>query len=197
LLKTLGVDFGYNEARLLIKLKEGASDREVADKIRGLNLNIGTVDSVEERLDKEKSDIISTGQLNVLRLGVIFAVVASSVGTALVTLVSLREREREASVMSVRGLSFKQLSTMLLAENMAIIVFAAVLGTLVGLAVVRGTVVSSNASGYLVTKNMVFPLDVTLLLLFSFVLIFASTVLPVIFMSKRFSSRLEKIVRQA
>jgi ABC-type antimicrobial peptide transport system permease subunit len=152
---------------------------------------------VEERLDKEESDIISTGQLNVLRLGVIFAVLASSVGTALVTLVSLREREREASIMSVRGLSFKQLSTMFLAENIAIVAFAAVLGTLVGFTVVRGTVISSNASGYLVARNMVFPPDLILLLLFSFVLIFASTILPVIFMSKRFSSRLERVVRQA
>jgi ABC-type antimicrobial peptide transport system permease subunit len=196
LLKTMSAEFGYNEARILIKLKEGASGGEVADKIRGLNLNISTVDSVEERLDKEESDIISTGQLNVLRLGVIFAVLASSVGTALVTLVSLREREREASIMCVRGLSFKQLSTMLLAENIAIIAFAALLGTLIGFAVVRGTIISSNASGYLVTQNMVFPPDITLLLLFSFVLIFASTILPVIFMSKRFSSRLERIVRQ-
>jgi ABC-type antimicrobial peptide transport system permease subunit len=197
LLKTLSAELGYNEARILIKLKEEASGSEVADKIRGLNLNIGTVDSVEERLDKEESDIISTGQLNVLRLGVIFAVLASSVGTALVTLVSLREREREASVMSVRGLSFKQLSTMFLAENIAIIAFAAVLGTVIGFTVVRGTIISSNASGYLVTRNMVFPPDVTLLLLFSFILIFASTILPVVFMSKRFSSRLERVVRQA
>ncbi len=197
LLKTLSAEFGYNEARILIKLKEEASGKEVADKIRGLNLNIGTVDSVEERLDKEESDIISTGQLNVLRLGVVFAVLASSVGTALVTLVSLREREREASIMSVRGLSFKQLSTMFLAENIAIVAFAAVLGTLVGFTVVRGTVISSNASGYLVTRNMVFPPDLILLLLFSFVLIFASTILPVFFMSKRFSSRLERVVRQA
>jgi ABC-type antimicrobial peptide transport system permease subunit len=197
LLRTLSAEFVYNEARILIKLKEGASGRDVADKIRGLNLNIGTVDSVEERLVREESDVGSTGQLNVLRLGVIFAVLASTVGTALVTLVSLREREREASVMSVRGLSFKQLSTMLLAENIAIVAFGAVLGILVGLIVVRGTVISSNASGYLVTKNMVFPPDVTLLLLSSIVLIFASTILPVIFMSKRFSSRLERIVRQA
>ena len=197
LLRNLGADFSYSEARILIKLKEGANGIESANRIRGLNLNIGTVDSVDERLQREKSDVISTGQLNVLRLGVIFAVLASSVGTALVTLVSLKEREREASIMSVRGLSFKQLATMLLAENLAIIAFAAVLGTFVGLIVVRGTVVSSNASGYLVTKHMVFPPDVTLTLLFSFLLIFASTVLPVIFMSKRFGSRLERVVRQA
>jgi ABC-type antimicrobial peptide transport system permease subunit len=128
---------------------------------------------------------------------VIFVILASSVGTALVTLVSLKEREREASVMSVRGLSGRQLMVMLLAENLAIVTFAVILGTAVGLLIVRGTVASNNASGFsLVAMRVVFPPDVTLVLFSAFVLIFASTILPVMFMARRFSSRLDKIVRQ-
>lgn len=197
LLRNLGADFQSSEARILIKLTDGVSGKECANKIRALRLSTGAVDSVEEQMELKESNAISTGQLNVLRLGVVFAVIASSIGTALVALVSLAERGREASVMSVRGLSFKQIATILLAENVAVIVFAALLGSFVGLTVVRGTVVSSNASGYLVARRLVFPPDATLALLFSFGLVFASIILPVILMSKRFSSRLERIVRQA
>jgi len=131
---------------------------------------------------------------------VIFIVVAASVGTALVTLVSLRERKREASIMSVRGLSFKQLVIMLLTENLAVVVFAVVLGAVVGLIVVRGTIASTNAFSIFsytpLSRRMVFPPDALLTLFASFSLVFASTIIPVIFMAKIYSSRLERTVRE-
>lgn len=186
-------------ARILVKLASGADGRAVADQIRGLEAkNISTVNSVAEELEEWQSDVLLSGSLNVQLLGVAFAIVIASIGTALVTSVSLRERSREVSIMSVRGLSFKQLVTILLAENVAVVVFAVMLGAAVGPIIVRGNVVAANTNPFsysILTRHMVFPMDMLLILFACFVLVFASTIIPVIVTSRRYVSRLEKIVR--
>jgi len=183
--------------RILVKLVSGADGKAVADQIQELETeNIGTVQSVAEQLQEWQSDVELSGPLKVQLLGVAFAVVIASIGTALVTLVSLRERSREMSIMSVRGLSFKQLVTMLLAENLAVVVFAVLLGTAVGLIWVRGNVVAANTfSSSIIARHMVFPTYTLLTLLACFVFVFASTIIPVIVMGRRYVSRLERIVR--
>jgi ABC-type antimicrobial peptide transport system permease subunit len=157
---------------------------------------------VAEQLEEEQSNVTVMGSFDVLHLGVFFMVAAASVGTALVTLVSLTERRREASIMSVRGLSFKQLLVMLLTESLAVVTFAVLVGTVVGLIVVRGIVASNNAVNTIVYSSiplswhMVFPVDALLTLFVCFFLVFASTIIPVILMAKRYSSRLERTVRE-
>jgi ABC-type lipoprotein release transport system permease subunit len=190
-------------SRILIKLQSGTDSKAAADQIQGLSINsVSSVSSVGEQLEEQQSNSSVTGSLNILRLGVLFIAVAASIGTALVTLVSLRERKREASIMSVRGLSFKQLLVMLLTENLTVVTFAAVLGTVVGLIVVRGTVASSNAMNAVIysstplNRHVVFPADALLTLLVCFILVFASTIVPVILMARRYSSRLERTVRE-
>jgi len=136
------------------------------------------------------------GMLNIQRLGVIFAILAASVGTALVTLVSLKERGKEATLMSVRGLSFKQLTVMLLTENLAIVTFAVVLGAVSGIIMVRGNIAASNAFAIsLVSRHVVFPPDALLTILFSILLVLASTIIPAIVMARRYVSKLERMVR--
>ena len=187
--------------RILVKLVSGADGKAVAEQIRELETNnIGTVYSVAEELQEWQSNVLLSGTLNIQLLGVAFAVVAASIGTALVTSVSLKERSREVSIMSIRGLSFKQLVTMLLTENLAVVVFAVLLGTVVGLIIVYGNVSAANTMPYsfsILTRHMVFPIDMVLILFACFVLVFASTIIPVIIMSRRYVSRLERIVREA
>jgi len=185
-------------ATLLIKLKEGADGKVAADRVNEFEPSVSQVSSVAEKLEEQKSDVMITGEFNLLRLGVVFVVLASSIGTALVTLVSLRERSRETAIMSVRGLSFPQLLIMLLTENLAVVTFAVLLGVSVGLIAVSGTIASSNVSnlGASVNMHVVLPFDTTLTILFSIVLIFASTIIPVLFMTKRSSSKLERRVRE-
>jgi ABC-type antimicrobial peptide transport system permease subunit len=187
--------------KILVKLSSGADGKAVAGQIRELKANnIGTVYSVAEELQDLQSDVLLSGTLNVQLLGVAFAVVAASIGTALVTLVSMKERSKEVSIMSIRGLSFKQLATMLLTENLAVVSFAALLGTVVGLIIVYGNVSATNTMPYsysILTHHMVFPMDMILTVFACFVLVFASTIIPVIVMSKRYVSRLERIVREA
>jgi len=191
----------YATGRILVKLKLGADGNAVAEQIRGLKLDsVGVVYSIAEQLEEWQSNIMVSGPLNVQRLGVAFAVLAASLGTALVTLVSLKERRKEVSIMCVRGLSFKQLTIMLLAENLAVVVFAVLLGAVGGLLIVRGNVAAANVAPLSyspLTRHVVFPMDTSLTLIACFALVFASTIIPVIIMAKRYTSRLERMVREA
>jgi len=190
----------YPSVRILVKLEPGADGKSVASEILELDNvadNANYVRSVAEELVTYQSDLLLTGSLNIQRIGVVFSILAASVATSLVTLVSLQERKREASIMSARGLSFKQLVTMLLAENLAIVVFSAILGIVVGLIVVRGNVAASNAtlSYSLVAHRMVFPTDAIILLSTCLILVFASAIIPLILLTKRYVSKLGRIVR--
>jgi putative ABC transport system permease protein len=183
-----------------VKLEPGADGKSVASEILELDNvadNVNYVRSVAEELETCQSDLLLTGSLNIQRIGVVFSILAASVATSLVTLVSLQERKREVSIMSARGLSFKQLVTMLLAENLAIVVFSAILGIVVGLIVVRGNVAASNAtlSYSLVAHRMVFPTDAIILLSTCLILVFASAIIPLILLTKRYVSKLGRIVR--
>lgn len=188
----------FASGKILVKLEPNANGTSVANQIRALNLDdIGYVDSVAEGLEQRETNLLLSGTTNIQRIGVIFAVAAASIATALVALVSLQERKKEVTIMNVRGFSFKQLITMLLAENLAIVIFATTLGVVVGLIIVYGSIVALNTSPYptLVAHRMIFPPDAMLILSTSLVLIFASSILPIVAITKRYVSKLERIVR--
>jgi ABC-type antimicrobial peptide transport system permease subunit len=187
-------------AKVLVRLENGADGKDVATKIRELRQNeelgIGDVYSVAEQLELRQSNTLYNGVLNIQRLGIVFALLAASIGTALVTLVSLRERGKEATLMSVRGLSFKQLIIMLLTENLAVITFAVLLGAVSGFIIVRGNIAASAAlATSLVSRRVVFTLDVLLTILSSVILVFASVIIPTLAVARRYVSKLERMGR--
>ncbi|MEM2971124.1 MAG: FtsX-like permease family protein [Candidatus Bathyarchaeia archaeon] len=183
--------------RVLVKLKPGADGKAFASNISSFG-GVSSVQSVAEKLETYQSNLMLMGPMNILLVGAVFSILAASVATALVTLVSLQERKREASIMSARGLSFKQLATIFLTENLAIIVFSVFLGVIVGLIALRGYISTLNASipvYSLVTHRIAFPPDATRLLSTCVILIFASAIIPVILLIKRYISKMERIVR--
>lgn len=185
-----------SSAKILLKLKGGVDGKYAADSIRNIGLNTIYVESFAEEWEKTQTNILTTGMLDVQKLGVVFAVLAASVGTALVSIVSMKERSREATIMSVKGLSYKQLVIMFLTENLALVIFSAMLGILVGLIVVYGNISASNAMILdIVKRRLVFPLDTALMLTSSIALIFAATILPILIMSRRYVTKLERMVR--
>ncbi|MGB9714729.1 MAG: FtsX-like permease family protein [Candidatus Bathyarchaeales archaeon] len=109
-------------AEILFKLKGEADGKAVANIIRDIE-GVSYVESFAEEWEKSQTNIMTMGILDVQRLGIVFAVLAASVGTALVSAVSMKERSREAAIMSVRGLSYKQLIMMFLTENLALVTF--------------------------------------------------------------------------
>jgi len=182
---------------VLVKLEPWTDGKAVVSEIRKL-ASVSYVRSVAEELENYQSNLLLSGSLNIQRIGVLFSIMAAAVAVGLATIVSLQERKREASIMSARGLSFKQLATMLFAENLAVVIFSVVLGIVVGLIVVHGNIAASNAtlvSYSLVTHKMVFPPDAIILLATCLTLIFASTIIPTLILTKRYISKVERIVR--
>ena len=181
-------------AKILLKLKEEADGKLVADNIR--SLEVGSVTSFAEEWEKSQTDIIAVGMLDVQRLGIIFAVLAASVGTALVSAVSMKERSHEAAIMSVKGLSYKQLIMVFLTENLALVTFSVLLGIFVGFVVIYGNISASNAMiSELIKRRLVFPPDSALMLTYCLTLIFAATILPILIMSRKYVTELERMVR--
>ncbi len=186
-----------SSSRILIKLKDGVNSTNIAETLRKIgDPNISYVQSFSEQWEQSQSNIVTLGSLDVQRLGIVFAVLAASVGTALVSTVSLKERSREAAIMSVKGLSYKQLLVMFLAENTAIVVFSLVLGAVVGMITLNGNLAALDTmNADLVRHNLVFPLDTTLMLVSCAGLILAATIVPILIMTRNCVTNLERMVR--
>jgi ABC-type lipoprotein release transport system permease subunit len=186
------------DARMLLKLKPGENGTAVAEDIRSLGLNVSRVDSYSEGYASSQSDVATVGSLDAQRLGIVFAVLAASVGTALVSVVSMTERNREATIMSVKGLSYKQLVVMFLTENLAVVTFALVLGIAVGFVAAYGNISATNsfiASTALIKHRLIFPAHAVLMLISYAALIFVSTVSPILVIARGYVTKLERMVR--
>jgi hypothetical protein len=189
------------EPKILLKLDAGVNGTAVAEQIRGLDLEIYGVDSFDEQWQQSQqmSNIYTYSSLqtaDIQRLGLIFVVLAASVGTVLISVVSLRERTREATLMSVRGLSYRQLVWMFLSENMAVITFSVILGVSVGLIIVYGNVTSSNAViSALVQKRLIFSTDFIVSIASYIAIIYAATIGSILIMTRQYVTKLERMVR--
>jgi hypothetical protein len=187
------------QPNILLRLNAGVNGTSVAEAIRNLNLEIYGVTSFDEELTTAEANPTSGNSLQVLdvqRLGLVVVVLAASVSIALISVISMRERNREATLMSVKGLSYRQLVWMFLAENLAVVTFAVFLGVVIGLVAGYGNIASSSGViSQLVQRRFVFTYD-SLIAVASFVsLIFASTILPIIIMSRQYVTKLERMIR--
>jgi ABC-type antimicrobial peptide transport system permease subunit len=182
-------------------LEDGVNGTAVAEQIRGLDLEILGVESFDEQwaLSVDMNNSVTYGSLqnlDVQRMGLFFAVLSASVGTTLVSLVSLRERNREATLMSVRGLSYRQLVWMFLSENIAVITFSVLLGLGVGAIIVYGTVSTSvSVFPQLVVRHVAFSSEALVSIASYIALIYASVIISVLLMSRQYVTKLERMVR--
>ena len=189
------------ETKILLKLDAGVNGTAVAEQIRGLDLEIYGVDSFDEQWQQSQqmNNMYTYSSLQIAdiqRLGLIFVVLAASVGTVLISVVSLRERTREATLMSVRGLSYRQLVWMFLTENIAVITFSVILGVSVGLIIVYGNITSSNAViSALVQKRLVFSTDFIVSIASYIAIIYAATIGSILIMTRQYVTKLERMVR--
>ncbi len=189
------------DEKILIDLEEGINGTAIAEQIRGLDLEILGVESFDEQwaITWEMNNSLtysSLQNLDVQRMGLVFAVLSASVGTTLVSLVSLKERSREATLMSVRGLSYRQLVWMFLSENIAVITFAVLLGLGVGTIILYGTVSTTGVViPQLVVRHMAFSSEALFTIATYIALIYASVIVSVLLMSRQYVTKLERMVR--
>jgi len=187
----------YAYPKMLVTLKPEADRSGVVEEIRNFDPSICWVSFVDETLEAQQGRAELTGIINIQRLGITFAVLAASIGTGLVTIVGLSERRKEISLVNVRGASYKQLIITLLSESLAVVAFALILGSIVGLIILRGNIMSANVYLYsLVKRRIVLSRDFLAMWASSYLLIVVSLIIPVLLVSRRYVSKLGDAVRQ-
>lgn len=191
------------QTNYLIKLDPGVNGTLAANQIRNVDpTEIVNVDSFDQEWRQTTSfnnvgTYTNQQTLDIQSLGLVFSVLSASVGTALVAVVSLKERSREATLMSVRGLSYRQLVWMFLTESMAIITFSMIIGVVVGVIIAYGSIASTTAytSFQLVTQRLIFPANAVATIGTYIALIYAATIGAILVMSSQYVTKLEKMVR--
>jgi ABC-type antimicrobial peptide transport system permease subunit len=146
--------------------------------------------------------VLSEGTQNVLRLGTAFAALAASIGVGTIAYTGYREREKEITMVAVRGLSYRQLAGLLITEFLPLVVFAFILATAVGLVVVWGDALAQNSLnpsylGMLAARRIVFPLWAIVNILVIVALILAGVFIPAITAARKDLSKMSRTVRFA
>jgi ABC-type antimicrobial peptide transport system permease subunit len=147
-------------------------------------------------------DVIANGTQNVLRLGTVFAALAASIGIGAVAYTGFKEREKETTMLAVRGLSYRQMLGLLVTEVLPLVIFALILATAVGLITVRGDSLAQNSltpsyASLLAPRRVVFPLWASENILVIIGLLFLGVFLPAITAARKDLSKMSRTVRFA
>ena len=146
--------------------------------------------------------VINAGTQNVLRLGTAFAALAASIGVGTIAYTGYREREKEITMIAVRGLSYRQLAGLLITEFLPLVIFALILATIVGLIVVWGDALGQNSLnqsylGILAARRLVFPLWASANILVIVALVLAGVFIPALTAARKDLSKMSRTVRFA
>jgi ABC-type antimicrobial peptide transport system permease subunit len=144
---------------ILIALDSPTANTAVVDALKGLD-DVVHVESAITILEGYNSDILNTATMRVMQMGVLFAFVLASVGTLVVTYLTLRERRLSTALMSARGTTYGQTVVMLLAESLTMMLFAILIGLGVGFIILYGLVrsgVNTNSTTLLVPRFLPAP----------------------------------------
>ena len=148
--------------------------------------------SVTSEIADYQSSAIRSGSTKIQYLAISFAVILAMAGVALVVVLTLREKDAEIVLLSVRGFSKWQLFKTLLAEVMVTVVFALILGGLVGFAQNLGQAAqqNTNATGLIRYRVTLGGAALTTnLILFGVILLAA--IIPVWWASRRPESKID------
>src|SRR3989454_220017 len=135
---------------VLVKARPGVSLTDLAASIQKAypSLTVSTaqdytqgaapvVSNAPQASAQSAGAVIASGTQNVLRLGTVFAGLAASIGIGAVAYTGFKEREKETTMLAVRGLFYKQMLGLLVTEVLPLVIFALILATTVGLITVR------------------------------------------------------------
>jgi len=200
---------------VLVKAEPGVSFTELANSIQkaypslavrtAQDFTQGTGPVVSNGAQASAQDagaVIANGTQNVLRLGTVFAGLAASIGIGAVTYTGFKEREKETTMLAVRGLSYKQMLGLLVTEVLPLVIFAVILATAVGLITVRGDSLAQNSltpnyASLLAPRRVVFPLWALENILAIIGLLFLGVFLPAITAARKDLSKMSRTVRFA
>jgi len=179
-------------ANILIDTSDDTNGTQLQEQLVTELSDVYASYSVTTELADYQTSIIRSGTTKIQWLAISFAVILAMVGTALVVILTLQEKDAEIALLSVRGFSKWQLFKTLLAEVMVTVLFALLLGVLVGYVENLGQIASLNGSSAgLIRYRMVLggAAGNTILVLLSVVLLAA--IIPVWWASRRPESKID------
>ena len=179
---------------ILIKTNPGTNGTAIEQEIASALPQATSTDSLTSELKQAQTNSFQAGTTRAQWLGVIFAGVLAVVGTGLVVGLTLKEKEQETTLLSVRGLTRGQILKALTAEVMVMILFSLILGVATGFIWLFGNISNaSQATQELVRPTMVFtPLSIVAMTGIVLMVVLAALI-PVLMTSRVTEERINAI----
>src|SRR6058998_2900163 len=121
-----------------------------------------------------------------------------------VSYTGFKEREKETTMIVVRGLSYRKLIGLLIAEVLPLIIYALILATAVGLITVRGDAIAASSQTFttnyyllLAPRRVVFPVWALEILATVVGLLFLGVLAPAFSSARKNLSKMSRTVRFA
>lgn len=192
----------FSTNRVLVKAEPGVSLTDLGQSIRRA-FPYATVEASQVNV-QTSFGVVFGGILKVLRLGTVFAAAAACIGVGAVSYTGFKEREKETTMLSVRGLSYRQVLGLLVTEVLPLVVFALILAAIVGLITVRGDILALSSTTFsfdyyslLAPRRLIFPLSAQATLLSIVGLLLLGVFLPAIAFARKDLSKISRTVRFA
>jgi len=119
-------------SNILVETTEGTNGTLLQEQFATDISDVSASYSVTSEIADYESSALRSGTIKIQWMAISFAILLAIVGTALVVILTLREKDAEIALLSVRGFSRWQLFKTLLAEVLVTIVFALLMGIFVG-----------------------------------------------------------------
>ena len=181
-----------SSSNILIKTHEGVNGTYVQELLDEEIQDISESYSYTSHMKNYYERPIESGITKIRWVAILFAVVLALVGTALVIILGLKEKDAEIALLTVRGFSKWQLFKTLLAEMLVMVLFALVLGSVVGLIEIFGNVnlENQNATG-LIRTRMVLSIQSSFTMLLVIGVVLLAAIIPVWWASRRPESKID------
>ena len=170
-----------DQRRIVVKLESSVNYDTVKTALENVDPDVQRVDIAAVNLDNALNNIILSGPKQIQVLGTYFAGLVASLGIVLIISTTVRSRNKELTIMSIRGYSPNQMIITLLTENLGMDIFAIALGFFVGVFSLYGIVnLLNNTLAFIFSYKVVFPAKVILELGVIIGLILVSTIVPIV-----------------
>jgi ABC-type antimicrobial peptide transport system permease subunit len=171
---------------ILIKTTPGTNGTAIQEYVSESIDGVENSYSFTSQMENYFATPIQSGVTKIQWVAIVFAVILACVGTGLVIILSLKEKDAEIALITVRGFTKWQLFKTLMAEMLVMVIFSLLLGTVVGLIQVFGNVSQLNegATGLIQSRVVLGGMTaITMLGIIGVVLLGAA--IPVMLASRR------------
>jgi ABC-type antimicrobial peptide transport system permease subunit len=170
-----------DQRRIIVKLDSGVDPEAMKSVLEDVDLDVQRVDMTAINMENAVDNVILSGSKQVQVLGTYFAGLVASVGIVLIISTMIRSRNKELTIMSIRGFSPRQMIITLLVENLGMDLFAIALGLFIGVFTLYGVVnILNQALAFIFRYRVVYTSSVILQMGLIIGVIIVSTIIPIV-----------------